>query len=377
MRTKAWLLAAGLILGAAGPASATFFQGFETNTAGWSGATRVPSITHGVPSKAGAFHAEDDNGNGFTFTFWGGDSATFPPGGYTTSVDLYLDISPPYMNGGTTPYANDTRFDWSSAIGTPTCVHRRDFVFNAGFYTDTDTTGSRPRFVISASNNATRSGAFPKNPARQPYTISVEGWYTFEHRFYAVPPAPGGVLHVDLTIKDATGTPLMMWTLSDPSDIIGQTVGGNQYGWFVINEFPFLAFDNSALAGFQDFCQPPQSTPGAKVTAGGFIPVTGGKATFGLTARTKADGTPTGNLSYQDHAQDRTVKSTAITAVVVNGNCAQVLGTATVNGAGPFGFDVSVCDNDEPGKGADTFRIDMSDGYTATGTLGGGNAQIH
>ena len=268
MRTKAYLLAAGLIFGAASPAVATFSQGFETDTAGWFGVTRVPSGTHGVPSAAGTHHAED---NGGAFTRWGGYSATFPVGGYTTSVDVYLDISPPYMNSSLTPYANDTRFDWSSAINMPNCMHRRDFVFNAGFYTDMDATGAGPRFVISASNNATRSGAFPKNPDRMPFTIILEGWYTFEHHFRD---NGFGILAVDLTIKNSLGVPLMMWTLSDPSDIIGTTVGGNRYGWFVINEFvPALALDNSALVGFQDLCQPPPSTPNAKVTAGGWIPV--------------------------------------------------------------------------------------------------------
>ena len=380
MRTKAYLLAAGLILGTTGSASATFFQGFETDTAGWFGVTRVPTLTNGVPSKAGAFHAEDagdpQNISGDAFTRWGGYSATFPVGGYTTSVDVYLDISPPYMNGTIMPYANDTRFDWSSAINMPNCQHRRDFVFNAGFYTDVDTTGAGPRFVISASNNATRSGAFPKNPGRMPFTINVEGWYTFEHRFRD---NGFGVLAVDLTIKNSLGVPLMMWTLSDPSDVIGTTVGGNRYGWFVINEFvPALALDNSALVGFQDFCQPPPSTPNAKVTAGGWIPLDDdGKATFGLTARANASGIPSGHLTYQDHVQKRTVKSTAITSVVVTGNCAKIRGTATVNGTGSFGFEVDVCDNGEPGKDADTFSIVMSDGYMASGTLGGGNVQLH
>jgi hypothetical protein len=374
VRPKAWIIATGLILGFAGLALAAFFQGFEADASGWIGATRVSSGTHGVTSKTGAFHAEDANGNSLTYTFWGGASKTFPLGGYTTSVDIYLDILPPYLNGTLLPYANDTRFDWTSAIGRPDCDHRRDFVFNAGFYTDVDTTGAGPRFVISASNNATRSGAFPKNPGRMPFTIMTEGWYTFEHRFRD---NGSGVLAVDLTIKNAGGTPIMTWTLSDPSDVIGTTVGGNQYGWFVINEFPFLPFDNSALVGFQDFCQPPASTPGAKITGGGWIAVTGGKATFGLTARTRSNGTPDGHLTYQDHPLDRTVKSTAITAVVVNAPCARILGTATVNGVGSFGFQVDVCDNDEPGKDVDTFSIVMSDGYTASGTLGGGNIQLH
>jgi hypothetical protein len=375
MRTKkkTCVVAAGMILAAVSVAFAAFFQGFEVNTAGWTGATRVPAGTDGVPSKTGVFHAEDANLNAFTYTFWGGASKTFPPGGYTTSVDIYLDISPPYMTGSVLPYNNDTRFDWTSAIGTPQCGHLREFVFNAGFYTDTDTTGAGPRFVISASNNAGRGSSFPKNPGRDPFTINMEGWYTFEHRFYGV---TGGQLSVDLIIKNAAGLPLKTWTLSTATDIIGTVVGGNYYGWFVQNEFPAgLAFDTTMLLGFQDYCTVPPSTAGAKVTAGGWITAVGGKGTFGLTA--KGSG-PSGNLTYQDHGLlPRTVKSTAVTSVTVTDNCAQILGTATVNGAGSFTFDVDVCDNGEPGKDADTFSISMSDGYTAVGTLRGGNVQIH
>ena len=375
-RKRPWLIAAAFILALCGVVFATYFQSFETDTNGWVGATRVMSGTHLVPS-IGAFHAEDGGG---AFTRWGGYSKTFPPGGYTTSIDIYLDITAPY--GAPTqlmPYPNDTRFDWTSAINGPDCNHRRDFVFNAGFYTDTDTTGTGPRFVISASNNAGPANSFPKNPGRDPFTIYVEGWYRFEHRFYALPAMTGLQLYVDLTIKTVAGVPLHTWTLTDPSDIIGTTVGGNRYGWFATDQFPFLAFDNSSLTGFQDFCMSPPSTPGAKITGGGWIDVlvSMGKGTFGLTAKANS-GTPTGNLTYQDHGvQDRTVKSTAITSVTVSGNCAQILGTATVNSAGAYDFQVRVCDNGEPGGDNDTFSISMSDGYTAFGTLRGGNIQIH
>ena len=369
-------LIAALVLTTVSVAYAAFFQSFETDTSGWFNTVRVPSGTHLVPSESGAFHAEDGGG---AFTRWGGYGKTFPPGGYTTTVDIYLDTQPPYGSAlALTPFPNDTRFDWTSAVSTPSCGHRRDFVFNAGFYTDADLTGVGPRFVISASNNTGRGNSFPKNPGRDPFTIYTEGWYTFEHRFYGVPPAPGGVLRVDLTIKDAvTGAPLHTWTLSDPSDIIGTTVGGNRYGWFATDEFPYLAFDTSALIGFQDYCQAPASTPGAKVTAGGWIVVPDGKATFGITAKVNSNGAASGHLTYQDHVLDRTVKSTTVSAVVVNGNCAQIVGTATVNGTPGFGFDVNVCDHGEPGKDADTFSIFMSDGYTRAGTLSGGNVQIH
>jgi hypothetical protein len=374
---KMWLIAAGVIVAAVTVTYAAFVQSFEFNTNGWFNLTRVSTGTHTVPSESGAWHAEDAGG---AFTRWGGYSDVFPSGGYTTTVDVYLDISPPYIDGSVLGYTNDTRFDWTSAVSTPTCLHRRDFAFNAGFYRDVDMTGAGPRFVISASNNTGRANSFPKNPGRDPFTILVEGWYTFEHRFYAIPPTTGGQLSVDLTIKDAaTGFPLHTWTLTPPGDIIGTTVGGNRYGWFPNDEFPFLAFDTSELIGFQDFCMVPPSTPGAKVTAGGWITVVvGDKGTFGLTAKASATGAPSGNLTYQDHGLlARTVKSTAITSVTVTGNCATILGNARVNGEPGVGFQVDVCDNGEPGKDSDTFSIVMSDGYMASGTLGGGNVQLH
>jgi len=377
MRTKRkmWLVVAGIMLAAVTATFAAYFQSFETDTDGWFAVTRVSSGTHTVPTKIGAFHAEAQNDQ--SFTRWGGYSQTFPPGGYTTSVDIYLDIVPPYTTDLLTPYPNDTRFDWTSAISTPSCGHRRDFVFNAGFYTDTDTTGAGPRFVISASNNAGRGNSFPKNPGRDPFTINVEGWYTFEHRFRD---NGAGVLAVDLTIKNAAGVPQHMWTLSDPSDVIGSTVGGNRYGWFAQNDFPVLSFDTSMLLGFQDFCVVPPSSAGAKVTAGGWIPVFNDKGTFGLTAKANANGTASGNLTYQDHGLiPRTVKSTAITSVRITqgGKCATILGDAKVNNTYDAGFQVDVCDNGEPGKDSDTFSIVMSDGYMAGGKLGGGNVQIH
>ena len=242
MKKTAVITAAGIVLAATIQvlAATHYFQGFETDIYDWSGVTRVASGTNGVPSAAGDFHAEAAfaaaPGTSAAFTRFGGYESAFPGGGYTTSVDVYLNVE----SGD----ANDTRFDWSSAINTPAGAHRRDFVFNAGFYNDTDFTGSGPRFVISASNNATRSGAFPKNPGRNPFSITTTGWYTFEHRFFN---AGLGVLAVEMRITDLNGAALHTWTLTDATDIIGSTVGGHRYGWFVIQESPVLAIDNVSL----------------------------------------------------------------------------------------------------------------------------------
>jgi hypothetical protein len=215
---------------AAAPATADFSQGFETDTSGWDvfggvyNATRVASGTGGITSADGSWHATGST----AATNWGGYSSTFPTGGYITSLDIYLD-----MDAG---WTNDTRFDWTSAISQPDGNHRRDFIFNGGFYND-ESLGNR--FVFSASNNAP---GWPKNPGRDPFAVNTTDWYTFQHKFYD---SGAGVLAVDLSILDSSSSVLHAWTLSDPTDIIGTTVGGNRYGWFVTNGFGTLAFDNA------------------------------------------------------------------------------------------------------------------------------------
>jgi len=226
----------------------SYFQGFEDDTFGWfdfgGTLTRVASGTGGVTSADGGWHAETDG----AFTRWGGYSSVFPAGGYRTSVDVYLDVS--------LGLANDSRMDYTSAINTPAGSHRRDFAVAIGFYNSADVTGpgaGTDRFVMSFSNN---TPGWPKNPARDPFAVDVTGWYTLEHHFYD---GGGGVLACDLNLYDSGGTLLHSWTLSDPTDIIGSTVGGNRYGWFLNMDWT-LPIDNtfidtgSALAF--DSCDP-------------------------------------------------------------------------------------------------------------------------
>jgi hypothetical protein len=225
------------------PSQTQFSQGFETDNSGWFANTapppaRVVSGTSGIPAKTGGFYAQVAAGDPNTFTRWGGYNSVFPVRGYTTSVDVYLDVS-----GG---YANDTRADFSSAVSdaNPTPAHRRDFVFNFGFYNDAGPFGGGNRFVFSASNN---SPGNPRDPARSPLVVSATGWYTLKHRFYD---NGAGVLAVEMSLLDAGGATLGTWTLSDPTDVIGSTVGGNRYGWLVFNQFSNLAIDNARRANY-------------------------------------------------------------------------------------------------------------------------------
>ena len=98
------------------------------------------------------------------------------------------------------------------------------------------------RFVIAGSNNAGRPSTGPKDASNDPLTITTSGWYTFEHHFYD---SGGGVLAVDMVLKDASGAVLQTWTRSNPTDIIGSTVGGSRESQFASQEFSFLAFDNA------------------------------------------------------------------------------------------------------------------------------------
>jgi hypothetical protein len=364
-----------------------YFNGFETDTSGWfnfQGATvtRVPSgntstYASGVNAASGNYYARlgiDPNpdscvfGGGIApiyygpYTKWGGYSAIFPPGGYATGVDIYLDV----------PYAMshpDTRFDWDSAISNQTGGFRRDFVFNVG----TDALG----FVMTAGNNATRCGANPADVGHSPVVhITQSGWYTFKHTFMGIQGSPLTV--VMQVIQKSTNLVMGTWTRTDPTDIIGTTVGGNRYGWFVQNEFDGLAIDNSFRTGAA-------STPlcTTNITNGGWITANNGdKASFGGNAKVDSAGSASGQEEYQDHgpAQPITVNSIAVSSVYCTNDRtnATILGTATVNGSGMYEYEIDVGDNGQSGAD-DTYRMFIPGiGYdSGVHTLSGGNVTIH
>ena len=322
-----------------------FFNGFETDIDGWFTPERVVSGSDGIPSATGNYYAQATT----DFTRWGGYSSVFPSGGFITSIDVYLD-----MDAG---YTNDTRFDWTSAISAPDGEHRRDFIFNGGFYDDANGPGAGGnRFVFSASNNAP---GWPKNPGRDPIAITATGWYTLQHYFYD---SGAGVLAVDLSILDSSGNPIHTWTLSDPSDIIGSTVGGNRYGWFATNGFPYLAVDNSVMKEL--------SSPT-------------GKASFAFNAKVKKGANaPDGQTEFQFKSGDLNFHSSGYDWVVFNlgDTSAQLKGSGTLNGADGYEFMIWATDGSP-----DTFRIRIWNPVDGTIVydngmdqgIGGGNIVFH
>src|SRR5213592_4844935 len=124
---------------------------------------------------------------------------------------------------------------------------------------------------------------------------------------------------------------------------------------------------------------PPVCTGADFATGGGWITGTpsGAKANFGVAGGIK-QGQFWGHLTYIDHGPNGPrVKGTGVTAYkVVNPTTRHIEGTAQVNGQDGFTYQVDVADNGEPGR-SDTFTLQLSGGYGASGTLAGGNIQLH
>jgi Ice-binding-like len=118
------------------------------------------------------------------------------------------------------------------------------------------------------------------------------------------------------------------------------------------------------------------------VTGGGWIKLLGelkdhkdGKATFGVSGGIK-NGEFWGELSYNDH-DGMKVKSTSVTDyIVIDSVTRQIDGIAKVNEKSICTYTVVLVDNGEPGRN-DSFSLTLSNGYSASGKLIGGNIQLH
>jgi hypothetical protein len=360
-----------------------YFNGFEHNTNGWfdstnggngtltrrmSGYSNGGGYADGIASAAGGWHArvtgdpcDHTPATNCTapFTRWGGYSATFPPGGYLTQLDIYLDVQ---WSVGRMDY----RFDWDSSINDNTGTFLRDFVFNAG--TNPDGSGG---FFVNASTNASRSGAFPENlcpnppnpglmPCRTPVFISTSGWYTFRHTFRN----DAGFLAVDFDIFPlGSNTPLAHWTIhaGDPMS----TVGGNRYGWIVMDEIPDLPIDNSLRTGV---CHEGDGD-------GDLEGNDSRKAHMHIhknTCESSGEDIEEDDAVSGEHFQS-TGNSSATFTPDENSETATIIGTGVHNGL-PVGFTMVAVDNQ--GLAPAVYTLILTDGYVMTGKVVSGGIAL-
>jgi hypothetical protein len=116
--------------------------------------------------------------------------------------------------------------------------------------------------------------------------------------------------------------------------------------------------------------------PKPKVTGGGQVMVTGGKGTFGFNAKPDA-GTASGHLNYMNHVTGAHLDCTVTAFSELTAMTAKFSGTCSPNSFAQT-FKAEVEDNDEPGAGADMFKINYpsSNPISEGGTLTSGNIQI-
>ncbi|MEO0531882.1 MAG: hypothetical protein AAF266_15105 [Planctomycetota bacterium] len=224
-----------------GLATVVWDQGFESDTSGWfddsngwtGSATRVASGTGGITSKTGGFHAvfeQNSNGGSLSAPFSRFDGyRTVWPGGFTASIDIYLDTS----------WAAGAGFDYSVAVNGSDGNHQRDFIFHV---TQDTSTGS---LLVGGSNN-TNFAPREDLETLNNYEVTASGWYTFEHDFRD---AGDGTLAVDLNLRDDSGTLLFTETRNDGSDVIATEIGGNRYAWFTtVTVTNGIDLDNHSLS---------------------------------------------------------------------------------------------------------------------------------
>lgn len=133
----------------------------------------------------------------------------------------------------------------------------------------------------------------------------------------------------------------------------------------------------SSFAGIACSGGSPNCDGGNFVTGGGFINYNNAKANFAVAGGLKKDNTLWGHLNYQDHGSNGIkVKGTGVKKyVVVNATTRRIEGTCEINGVSGT-YIAIVTDNGEPGRN-DIFNLQLSNGYHASGNLGGGNIQLH
>jgi hypothetical protein len=122
---------------------------------------------------------------------------------------------------------------------------------------------------------------------------------------------------------------------------------------------------------------PPPSCPDF-TTGGGWIIGTpsGAKGNFAVAGGVK-NGALWGHLTYIDHGGGPKVKGTGVTGyVVIDATTRRINGSAEINGQPGFTYEAEVADEGEPGR-SDRFALTLSNGYSASGNLAGGNIQLH
>jgi hypothetical protein len=233
------ILTAGIIFQrhASADAVTTYTNGFEADTAGWSGSgsiSRISSGADGITSATGDYHAIVTGTPGPNTQFGGYGSVWSSD--WKATVDIYFDPS----------WGADSGFIYAVATNNTNSTHLRDFVLNAGVLND-ETTGNVNQLVVLADTAGSPTSDplyhIKAMPVERRGYITEAGWYRVEHNFKNY----DGKLIVTVSIIDDSGNTVYSQPIDYEwmNDRIPEDVGGNRYGWFThINVAGGVAIDN-------------------------------------------------------------------------------------------------------------------------------------
>ena len=120
----------------------------------------------------------------------------------------------------------------------------------------------------------------------------------------------------------------------------------------------------------------PGIVPATMVAGHGTIDNQGDRVTFHLRASQSDDRGSADFFSFCDPAQGVCLTNAGIRSLSIDGNTAEVSGTARLDDGTKVRYTVSVTDNGEPGT-SDAISISLSDGYSAGGNLTTGDIRIY
>ena len=237
-------------------------EGFETNTGDWtdydSVVTRVASGTGGITSAGGSYHAVISDPDPLPAEYgsgaysWTGDVRTNFGDGWSSSMDIYIDLTDGRIADGT------YFFDLSQAISNNTGTGGlQDNIFHVGAAnivspTDKNEDGSYELYVSASHNSGTGQLLSPGGYGGD-YTIgqfTESGWYTFSYDFTASTERADSV-QVTWDVTDASNNSL--WNVSWTTEHYALSdAGANYYLWFVSADTDDLAIDNVQVNGIPE-----------------------------------------------------------------------------------------------------------------------------
>jgi Right handed beta helix region len=113
-----------------------------------------------------------------------------------------------------------------------------------------------------------------------------------------------------------------------------------------------------------------------KVTGGGQVPASGGKASFGFNAKNEAGVGSSGHLNYLNHVTGAHLDCTVTAVTALSSTSADFSGPCS-SGSSASSFAAHAEDHGTPGKGNDKFTITYGTVVNEGGALISGNIEIH